>query len=94
MQTVLTRYVKVMLTACLYLQKNKSESYISRICNNPLGFVRLHIARLIATLIATGSSEVRRELAGLGTLNLLLVISFCSGNDPIYSFCLNIGYDA
>lgn len=35
--------------------------------------MRLHIARLIAALIATGSSEVRKELAALGTLNILLV---------------------
>lgn len=38
----------------------------------PFGFVRLQVSRLIAALIGTGSSEVQRELASLGTLSTLL----------------------
>ena len=36
--------------------------------------MRLQVTRLIAVLIATGSSEVQNELASLDTFPLLLVI--------------------
>jgi hypothetical protein len=47
---------------------------ITGACNEPFGFVRLQVTRLIAVLIATGSSEVQNELASLDTFPLLLVI--------------------
>jgi hypothetical protein len=47
---------------------------ITGACNKPFGFVRLQVTRLIAVLIATGSSEVQKELASLDTFPLLLVI--------------------
>lgn len=39
----------------------------------PLGNTRLQVARLIATLLSTGSSAVCEELASLGTISILLV---------------------
>ncbi|EFX89814.1 hypothetical protein DAPPUDRAFT_310134 [Daphnia pulex] len=55
---------------------------ITGACNKPFGFVRLQVTRLIAVLIATGSSEVQKELASLDTFPLLLdmMVEFCHNN--------------
>jgi hypothetical protein len=42
-------------------------------CSKPFGFVRLQLTRLIAALIASGSSEVQKELSVLDTFSVLLV---------------------
>ncbi|KAK7870635.1 hypothetical protein R5R35_009131 [Gryllus longicercus] len=42
----------------------------------PLGNTRLHIAKLLAALLATNSGEVNKELANLGTLEVLLDLFF------------------
>jgi serine/threonine-protein phosphatase 6 regulatory subunit 3 len=39
----------------------------------PLGNTRLQVAKLIAALLATNSSDVNKELANLGTTDVLLV---------------------
>lgn len=42
----------------------------------PLGNTRLHVAKLFAALIATHSAEVNKELANLGTTEVLLELFF------------------
>lgn len=39
----------------------------------PLGNTRLQVAKLFAALVATNSFDVNKELASLGTTELLLV---------------------
>jgi hypothetical protein len=39
----------------------------------PLGNTRLHVAKLFAALVATNSADVNKELANLGTTEVLLV---------------------
>jgi len=52
-------------------QKTESNGR-SQGCAKPFGFVRLQVTRLIAAVVATGSSEAQKELATLGTFSLLL----------------------
>jgi serine/threonine-protein phosphatase 6 regulatory subunit 3 len=39
----------------------------------PLGNTRLQVAKLIAALLATNNADVNKELANLGTTEVLLV---------------------
>lgn len=64
----------------------------------PLGNTRLHIAKLLATVIAANHPAINKELAGLGTVETLLDLFFkYSWNNFLHSqveqclaFALNV----
>jgi hypothetical protein len=56
----------------------------------PLGNTRLQVAKLIAALLATNSSDVNKELANLGTTDVLLVrflLYFTCSHKSLIIFC-------
>jgi serine/threonine-protein phosphatase 6 regulatory subunit 3 len=59
-------------TAKFLLQKPPVRTTVGTL-DPPLGNTRLQVAKLFVALVATNNADVNKELASLGTIEVLLV---------------------